>query len=124
MTFLLMYQETVLAVLNDKAVNNLEKAEKVFAANYFATMLAHNHDELKSEEIDEESESDEADESEEVGSKPAPKIEKFKIKANGVANNQDSNRQGIFVRSILTLLCKLAFIVIHPNIDDFLNKAR
>ena len=54
MTFLLMYQETVLAVLNDKAVNNLEKAEKVFAANYFATMLAHNHDELKSEEIDEE----------------------------------------------------------------------
>ena len=54
MTFLLMYQETVLAVLNDKAVNNLEKAEKVFAANYFATMRAHNHDELKSEEIDEE----------------------------------------------------------------------
>ena len=54
MTFLLMYQETVLAVLNDKAVNNLEKAEKVFTANYFATMLAHNHDELKSEEIDEE----------------------------------------------------------------------
>ena len=54
MTFLLMYQETVLAVLNDKYVNNQEKAEKVFAANYFATMLAHNHDELKSEEIDEE----------------------------------------------------------------------
>ncbi len=54
MTFLLIYQETVLAVLNDKDVNNLEKAEKVFAANYFTTMLAHNHDELKSEEIDEE----------------------------------------------------------------------
>ena len=54
MTFLLMYQETVLAVLKDKYVDNLEKAEKVFAANYFATMLAHNHDELKSEEIDEE----------------------------------------------------------------------
>ena len=54
MTFLLIYQETVLAVLNDKYVNNLEKAEKVFAANYFTTMLAHNHDELKSEEIDEE----------------------------------------------------------------------
>lgn len=49
-----MYQETVLAVLKDKYVDNLEKAEKVFAANYFATMLAHNHDELKSEEIDEE----------------------------------------------------------------------
>ena len=54
MTFLLIYQETVLAVLNDKDVNNLEKAEKVFAANYFTTMLTHNHDELKSEEIDEE----------------------------------------------------------------------
>ena len=54
MTFLLIYQETVLAVLNEKYVNNLEKAEKVFAANYFTTMLAHNHDELKSEEIDEE----------------------------------------------------------------------
>lgn len=58
MTFLLIYQETVLAVLNDKDVNkdvnNLEKAEKVFAANYFTTMLAHHHDELKSEEIDEE----------------------------------------------------------------------
>ena len=54
MTFLLMYQETVLAVLNDKAVNNLENAEKVFAVNYFETMLAHNHDELKSYEIDEE----------------------------------------------------------------------
>ena len=54
MTFLLIYQETVLAVLNDKDVNNLEKAEKVFAANYFTTMLAHNHDELKSEEIDED----------------------------------------------------------------------
>ena len=54
MTFLLMYQETVLAVLKDKDVDSVEKAEKVFAANYFTTMLAHNHDELKSEEIDEE----------------------------------------------------------------------
>ena len=54
MTFSLIYQETVLAVLNDKYVNNLEKAEKVFSTNYFTTMLAHNYDELKSEEIDEE----------------------------------------------------------------------
>ena len=54
MTFLLMYQETVLAVLKDKDVDSVEKAEKVFTANYFATMLAHNHEELKSDEIDEE----------------------------------------------------------------------
>lgn len=54
MTYLLMYNETVLSVLKDKTVTNLEEAEHYFAANYFATMLAHNHSELKSEDLDEE----------------------------------------------------------------------
>ena len=54
MTFLLMYNETALSALKSKYVNSIEKAEKVFAANYFKTMLAHHHDEVKSNEIDEE----------------------------------------------------------------------
>ena len=56
MTFLLMYQETVLAVLNDKYVNNLEKAEKgdtgmATSTRLFQGRVVEDSDEKKGESL-------------------------------------------------------------------------